>query len=73
MYCSHEAREDSILLSAFIKIVSQHEYDTLGEEFEKNELRILGEDGFTKMVDKIFVIEKKLGIYDLSQFTPGNI
>ena len=29
-----------------------------------------GEEGFEKMVDRVAAIEKRLGIYDLAQFTP---
>jgi hemerythrin-like domain-containing protein len=70
MYRPHEAREDTILFPAFRKIVSQHEYDALGEEFEKNEHKLFGSDGFEVMVDKVASIEKQLGIYELAQFTP---
>jgi hemerythrin-like domain-containing protein len=70
MYRPHEAREDTVLFPAFRKIVSQHEYDALGEEFENNEHKLFGEDGFEHMVDKVATIEKSLGIYDLAQFTP---
>jgi hemerythrin-like domain-containing protein len=71
MYRPHEAREDTVLFPAFRKLVSQHEYDSLGEEFENNEHKLFGEDGFEKMVAKVEDIEKKLGIYDLAQFTPS--
>jgi hemerythrin-like domain-containing protein len=70
MYNPHEAREDTVLFPAFRKIVSKNEYDSLGEDFEKKEHELFGEDGFEKMVDKVAGIEKKLGIYDLAQFTP---
>jgi len=70
MYRPHEAREDTILFPAFRKIVSKHEYDSLGEEFENNEHKLFGEDGFKKMVNKVADIEKNLGIYELAQFTP---
>jgi len=70
MYRPHEAREDTILFPAFRKIVSRHEYDSLGEEFENNEQKLFGKGGFETMVDKVANIEKSLGIYDLSQFTP---
>jgi len=70
MYRPHEAREDTILFPAFRKIVSGHEYDSLGEEFEKNEQKLFGKDGFESMVAKVAGIEKTLGIYDLAQFTP---
>jgi len=70
MYRPHEAREDTVLFPAFRKIVSQHEYDSLGEEFEENEHKLFGKDGFETMVNKVADIEKQLGIYELAQFTP---
>lgn len=70
MYNPHEAREDTVLFPEFRKIVSKNEYDSLGEDFEKKEHELFGEDGFEKMVDKVAGIEKQLGIYDLAQFTP---
>ncbi len=70
MYRPHEAREDTVLFPAFRKIVSQHEYDSLGEEFENNEHKLFGEGGFEMMVGKVADIEKSLGIYELAQFTP---
>jgi len=70
MYRPHEAREDTILFPAFRKIVSKHEYASLGEEFEKNEQKLFGKDGFESMVEKVAGIESSLGIYDLGQFTP---
>ena len=42
----------------------------LGEQFEKEEDRLFGDEGFEKTVDKVAGIEKQLGIYDLAQFTP---
>ena len=71
MYRPHEAREDTVLFPAFRKIVSQHEYDSLGEEFEDNEHKRFGKDGFETMVNRVADIEKQLGIYELSQFTPN--
>jgi hemerythrin-like domain-containing protein len=70
MYNPHEAREDTVLFPAFRKLVSKHEYDSLGEEFENNEHKKFGEDGFEIMVNRVAEIEKSLGIYDLAQFTP---
>jgi hemerythrin-like domain-containing protein len=70
MYRPHEAREDTILFPAFKKIVSSHEYDSLGEDFEKKEQQLFGKGGFESMVDKVAGIEKQLEIYDLDQFTP---
>ena len=70
MYNPHEARENTVLFPAFREIVSKNEYDSLGEDFEKKEHELFGEEGFDGMVDKVAAIEKKLGIYDLAQFTP---
>lgn len=66
----HAAREDTVLFPALRSLVSAHEYDSLGEEFEEKEHQLFGDDGFGKMVDRIASIEKSLGIYDLAQFTP---
>jgi hemerythrin-like domain-containing protein len=70
MYNPHEAREDTVLFPMFRKIVSGHEYDSLGEDFEKKEHELFGKEGFDGMVEKVAGIEKTLGIYDLAQFTP---
>jgi hemerythrin-like domain-containing protein len=70
MYEPHEAREDTVLFPAIRSIVSKHEFGALGEEFEKKEHQLFGEEGFEKMVDRVASIEKSLGIYDLAQFTP---
>ncbi|MGA2257529.1 MAG: hemerythrin domain-containing protein [Thermoguttaceae bacterium] len=70
MYNPHEAREDTILFPAFHEIVTQSEYDALGEDFEKKENQLFGDGGFEKNVAQVEAIEKTLGIYDLAQFTP---
>ena len=70
MYRPHEAMEDTVLFPAFRKIVSQNEYDSLKEEWEKNEHKLFGEDGFESMVNKVAEIEKSLDIYEPAQFTP---
>jgi len=70
MYGPHEAREDTVLFPALRNIVSPHEFAALGEDFEKKEHELFGEEGFEKMVDSVAKIEKTLGIYDLAQFTP---
>ena len=70
MYAPHEAREDTVLFPALRTIVSKNEFAALGEEFEKKEHQLFGEDGFEKMVERVASIEKALGIYDLAQFTP---
>jgi len=70
MYRPHEAREDTVLFPAFRTIVSAHEYDALGDDFEKKEDELFGDEGFFKVVDQVAQLEKKLGIYELAQFTP---
>ena len=70
MYRPHEAREDTVLFPALHKIVTPKQLKDLGEQFEKEEDRLFGDEGFEKTVDKVAAIEKQLGIYDLAQFTP---
>lgn len=70
MYRPHEAREDTVLFPAFRSIVSRHEYDSLSDEFEKKEDELFGDEGFFRVVDQVAGLEKRLGIFDLAQFTP---
>ncbi len=72
MYRPHEAREDTILFPALHAIVSRSEYDAMGEQFEDIEHKQLGEEGFERAVERVEEIEKKLGIYELAQFTPAS-
>jgi hemerythrin-like domain-containing protein len=70
MYRPHEAREDTVLFPALHKILTEKEMDALGDQFEKEENRLFGDEGFEKTVDQVAQIEKQLGVYDLDQFTP---
>lgn len=70
MYRPHEAREDTVLFPEFRNLVSKQEFEALGDQFEKREHELFGEEGFEKNVDKVAGIEKQLGIYELAQFTP---
>jgi hemerythrin-like domain-containing protein len=70
MYRPHEAREDTVLFPALRTILNPDQVQELGEKMEKDEERVLGEKGFEKSVEQVGTIEKQLGIYDLSQFTP---
>jgi hemerythrin-like domain-containing protein len=70
MYRPHEAREDTVLFPAFRDLVSRDEYERLGEAFESRETKVLGEKGFERIVDEVAGIERALGIYDLTSFTP---
>ena len=71
MYRPHEAREDTVLFPALHKVVSKHEYDAMGEQFEAIERKTFGGDGFDMAVDQVTDLEKQFGIYDISQFTPS--
>lgn len=70
MYNPHEAREDTVLFPAIRTIVSPNEYDSLGEDFERKEHQLFGEEGFERFVEKVAELEKSMGTYDLSLFTP---
>jgi hemerythrin-like domain-containing protein len=70
MYRPHAAREDTVLFPKLRDIVSGHEFDAIGEEMEKREHQHFGEDGFEKAVAQVAELEKKVGLYDLKQFTP---
>jgi len=70
MYRPHAAREDTVLFPKLREIVSGHEFDAIGEEMEKREHQHFGEHGFEKAVAHVAELEKKVGLYDLKQFTP---
>ncbi len=70
MYRPHAAREDTDLFPKLRSLVSQNEYDSIAEQFERDEKAKFGEDGFEKMVDRVAQIERKIGINDLAKFTP---
>jgi hemerythrin-like domain-containing protein len=70
MYRPHEAREDTVLFPALYKLISTKQIAELGEQFEEKEHQLLGSEGFEKAVDEVAAVEKQLGIYDLSKFTP---
>src|SRR5207248_6071695 len=53
MYAPHEAREDTVLFPALHQIVSPHEYGALGEDFERKEHQLFGEEGFEGMVPRV--------------------
>jgi hemerythrin-like domain-containing protein len=71
MYEPHASREDTVLFPALHEIVSPSEYDALGEDFERREHKVFGEDGFEHAVAEVAAIERTLGIEDLAQFTPN--
>jgi hemerythrin-like domain-containing protein len=70
MYRPHEAREDTELFPKLRSIVSPHEFGAMAEDFEKDERRKFGQDGFEMMVQRVADLERAIGINDLSKMTP---
>lgn len=70
MYRPHEAREDTVLFPLVRSLISQKEFNELGEKFEDLEHELFGQEGFQTIVKKVENIEKELEIYRLEQFTP---
>ncbi len=70
MYRPHESREDTVLFPALRTILKPKQVEALGDRMEEDEHKVLGDEGFEKSVDQVAAIEKQLGIYDLTQFTP---
>jgi len=70
MYAPHAAREDTVLFPALHGLLGPHEYDALGEDFERREHQLFGGDGFERAVSEVDAIERSLGIEDLARFTP---
>jgi hemerythrin-like domain-containing protein len=70
MYRPHESREDTVLFPALRTILTPAQVMDLGERMEEDEHRVLGDEGFEHSVDQVAALERQLGIYDLTQFTP---
>jgi hypothetical protein len=70
MYRPHAAWEDTVLYPAFRSVITPREFVALGDKFEDKEQELFGQDGFEKIVVQVAGLEKQLGLFDLSQFTP---
>lgn len=70
MYRPHEAREDTVLFPQIRSLISEEEFESMGEKFEDLEHQLFGQEGFFRIVKRVEAIEKELGIYNLEQFTP---
>jgi hemerythrin-like domain-containing protein len=70
MYRPHAAREDTVLYPAFRSVISPKEFESLSDTFEDKEHKLFGEKGFENMVAQAAALEQKLGLYELTQFTP---
>ncbi|RKH83855.1 hemerythrin domain-containing protein [Corallococcus sp. AB045] len=71
MYRPHAAREDTVLFPAFRKLFDEKQFKELGERFEEQEHRLLGNDGFENALKEVAQLERTLGIHDLARFTPS--
>lgn len=70
VYWPHAAREDTDIFPTLRSLMTPNEFEQLGETLEKSETEKFGADGFEKVTKKVEGLEKRLGINDLSQFTP---
>jgi hemerythrin-like domain-containing protein len=69
MYANHTAREDTIVFPAWKDQLSPAELAEMSNLFETIERAEFGGDGFDDAVKRIAVIEDKLGLKSLAQFT----
>src|SRR4051794_5597819 len=56
MYRPHEAREDTVLFPALHQVLTPKRLKELGEQFEKEEDRLFGDEGFEKTVDQVAAV-----------------
>ena len=70
LYRPHVARELTDVWPTLRTLLTPNEFDALSADLEKDELEKIGKDGFDKMTKKVEALEKRIGINDLSQFTP---
>lgn len=69
MYRPHAAREDTVLFPEFRALVGAAAYRELGEQFEAQETRMLGDHGFEHAVAEIATLERAFGVDDLAKLT----
>jgi hemerythrin-like domain-containing protein len=73
MYEEHAAIEDTIVFQQWRKLLSNHQRDEAGEEFEAIERAQFSGDGFDLAVAMIGGIERRLGLSDLARYTAPSI
>ena len=73
MYQPHEAREDTVVFPAFRAMLGAEELNDLAATFADLQVRQFGAGAFATFVDRVAGIERALGIYDLSEFTPSSV
>ena len=69
MYRAHAAREDTVLFPALRELVGDKAYGELGEKFEDEETKMLGEHGFEHAVADVAKLEQAFGVADLGTLT----
>jgi len=70
LYRPHVARELTDVWPTLRTLLTPNEYDELSAALEKDEGEKLGKEGFDKVAKRVEALEKRIGINDLSQFTP---
>lgn len=70
LYRPHVARELTDVMPTLRTLATPNEFDELSLVLEKDEAEKLGKDGFDKTTKKVEAVEKRMGINDLSVFTP---
>ncbi len=70
MYQHHAAREDTIVFPAWKSTMSAKQLDEISDKFEEIEHREFGKDGFEDAEKTVDGIEGRLGLSDISKFTP---
>ena len=71
MYRPHAAREDTVLFPIVHEFLGDRAWRELGEQFEDEEKKKLGDQGFGGAVGQVAKLEEQFGLADLEQFTPG--
>ena len=71
MYAPHAAWEDTELFPAYREQFTEAELDKLGDQFEDQEHKLLGDSGFEGSLKEVADLEKALGVHDLAKFTPA--
>jgi hemerythrin-like domain-containing protein len=69
MYLPHISRENTIVFPTFFDIVSREYVQEVREKMEDEEEQVLGETGFRGFVGRVAELEKRVGCYELSQYT----
>lgn len=71
MYRPHMAWEQTIVFPVFYDIVSMDYVRSIQKEMEAEERKMLGDTGFRGLVGRLSEIEKEVGTYNLSSYTPA--